>query len=109
MPASQHQTLSDLPLWLFPLAFLAGLFGETWRAEAAGLAFGDLIKRALLRCGASSTFGMCAGMLAMAYGAHPLMAGALTGMVAVGGADIASALYSRWLKRKLRMCDDEPA
>lgn len=46
-----QQTLSDIPTWLFVLVSMAGLSGELWRAEAAGLTVSDLLKRVLLRSG----------------------------------------------------------
>nr|NIU61818.1 pyocin R2, holin [Stutzerimonas stutzeri] len=40
-----QQSLADLPTWLLILVALAGLTGEMWRADAAGMAVGELIKR----------------------------------------------------------------
>lgn len=53
-----QQSLADLPTWLLILVALAGLTGEMWRADAAGMAVGVLIKRVLLRFGASAMFGI---------------------------------------------------
>ena len=44
-----QQSLADLPTWLLILVALAGLTGEMWRADAAGMAVPVLIKRVLLR------------------------------------------------------------
>ena len=35
-----QQSLADLPTWLLILVALAGLTGEMWRADAAGMAVG---------------------------------------------------------------------
>lgn len=64
-----QQTLSDIPTWLFVLVSMAGLSGELWRAEAAGLTVSDLLKRVLLRSGASVVFGLASVLLATASGA----------------------------------------
>src|SRR5690606_38125389 len=53
-----QQTLADLPTWLLILVALAGLTGEMWRADAAGMAVGELVKRVMLRFGASAVFGL---------------------------------------------------
>jgi len=109
MPVSQHHTVSDLPLWLWLLVGFAGLSGEMWRADVAGVTFGELVKRIALRWCASATFGMCILMIAMAHGAPLFVAGGLAGITACNGADIASGIYNRWLKHRLGLKHDEPA
>jgi len=112
MPANQHQTLSDLPLWIVALISLAGLSGELWRAEAvAGITFGELIKRVLLRWGASFTFGMCAALVLLDGGHSRLLAGGIGGMIACNGADLVNLFYTQWIKHKLgiKSKGDEPA
>ncbi|HBO4956137.1 TPA: pyocin R2, holin [Pseudomonas aeruginosa] len=95
-----QQTLSDIPTWLFVLVSMAGLSGELWRAEAAGLTVSDLLKRVLLRSGASVVFGLASVLLATASGAALPVAAALGSVVACLGADVASGFYTRWLARK---------
>lgn len=100
-----QQTLADMPTWLLILIALAGLSGEMWRAEAAGLSIGELVKRITLRCGASAVFGTATAMLALAWGSSLLTAAALGSVVACLGADVASGLYSRWLAKKAGVCE----
>lgn len=100
-----QQSLADLPTWLLILVALAGLTGEMWRADAAGMAVGELVKRVALRFGASAIFGLATMLLAMGWGSSMLTAGALGSVVACLGADMASGLYSRWLARKAGVCD----
>jgi len=100
-----QQTLADLPTWLLILVALAGLTGEMWRADAAGMAVGELVKRVAMRFGASAVFGLATMLLATAWGSSLLTAGALGSVVACLGADVASGLYSRWLARKAGVCD----
>lgn len=109
MPTDQvQQSIADLPTWMLVLVALAGLSGEMWRAHAAGLAVGELVKRVLLRFGASAFFGLSAMMLALSWGSSVLAAGALGIPVAVLGADIAGALYERWLARRMGVCEPGP-
>lgn len=100
-----QQTLADLPTWLLILVALAGLTGEMWRADAAGMAVGELVKRVLLRFGSSALFGMAALMAALAVWGDPYIAGALGIGIGVMGADVAGGLYSRWLAKKAGVCD----
>lgn len=102
MPTDQvQQSIADIPTWLLVLVALAGLTGEMRRAEAAGLAAGELVKRVLLRFGASGVFGISTVLLAAAWGSSLLAAAGLGSIVAVLGADVASALYEKWLARRL--------
>lgn len=106
MPTDQvQQTVADLPTWMLILVALAGLTGEMWRADAAGMAVGELIKRVLLRFGASAVFGISTVLLAMAWGSSLLTSAALGSIVACLGADVASGLYERWLARKAGVCE----
>lgn len=98
-----QQTLSDIPTWLFVLVSMAGLSGELWRAEAAGLTVSDLLKRVLLRSGASVVFGLASVLLATASGAGLPVAAALGSVVACLGADVTSGFYTRWLARRAGM------
>lgn len=95
-----HQTIADLPTWLLILVALAGLSGEMWRADVAGYALGVLVKRVLLRFGASAVFGLATVLLATAWGSSLLTSAALGSVVACLGADIASGIYARWLAKK---------
>lgn len=105
MPTDQvQQTAADLPTWMLILVALAGLTGEMWRADAAGMAVGELVKRVLLRFGASAVFGISTVLLAMAWGSSLLTSAALGSIVACLGADVASGLYERWLARKAGVC-----
>ncbi|MFL1584542.1 MAG: pyocin R2, holin [Pseudomonas stutzeri] len=101
-----QQSLADLPTWLLILVALAGLTGEMWRADAAGMAVGELIKRVLLRFGASAVFGLATVLLATAWGSSLLTSAALGSVVACLGADVASGLYARWLARRAGVCDE---
>jgi len=94
------QTVDDLPTWLLILVALAGLSGELWRADVAGYAMSMLIKRVLLRFGASAIFGLSTVLLATAWGSSLLTAAGLGSVVACLGADIASGIYARWLAKK---------
>lgn len=99
-----QQSIADLPTWMLILIALAGLTGEMWRAEAAGMAVGELVKRVLLRFGASAVFGISTVMFAMAWGSSLLASAALGSVVACLGADVASGLYSRWLAKRAGIC-----
>lgn len=94
------QSVEDIPTWLLILVALAGLSGELWRADVAGYAMSLLIKRVLLRFGASVIFGLATVLFATAWGSSLLTAGALGSVVACLGADVASGLYARWLAKK---------
>lgn len=104
---TEHQTLADMPLWLLILISAAGVSGEMWRAEGAGLSGPEVVKRVALRFSASAVFGLASMMLALAAGAPLLGAGGIGCVFAVLGADFASGLYTRWLARKAGVCDVE--
>lgn len=100
-----QQSLAELPTWMLILVALAGLAGEMWRADAAGMAVCELVKRVLLRFGSSALFGMAALMAALAAWDNPYIAGALGIATGVLGADMAGGIYSRWLARKAGVCE----
>ena len=103
-----QQSLADLPTWLLILVALAGLTGEMWRADAAGMAVPVLVKRVLLRFGASAVFGLATVMLITALGWSLMTAAAIGSVVACLGADVASGLYARWLAKKAGICEVPP-
>lgn len=102
MPSEQvQQQLADMPTWMLVLIALAGLAGEMYRGEMAGLATHELVKRICLRTGASIIFGVVTVLLCVSMLRLDLVAGAALGaLAAVLGADLAGALYTRWLARK---------
>ncbi|MGH8435871.1 MAG: phage holin family protein [Pseudomonas sp.] len=102
---NEQQALADLPTWLLILVALAGLTGEMWRADAAGMAVGVLVKRVALRFGASAIFGLATVLLATGWGSSLMTAAALGSVVACLGADVASGLYSRWLAKRAGVCE----
>lgn len=111
MSTEQHvqQSLADLPTWMLILVALAGLTGEMWRAEAAGMAVGMLIKRVLFRFGASALFGMATLMGVYWMKQDYLLAGALAIATSLIGADIAGGIYARAVAKRAGGCDVPPA
>lgn len=99
MSTEQH-ALAELPGWMWLLLILAGVSGELWRADVAGLSVPYLLKRVALRTGASTVFGLSTAMLALAGGAEQMLAMALGSLTACLGADLVSGLYVRWLKSR---------
>ena len=95
-----QQSLADLPAWMLILVALAGLTGEMWRAEAAGVAVGVLVKRVLLRFGSSALFGVSMLMFVYWLKQDYMLAGALGIGVGLIGADIAGGIYARYLAKK---------
>lgn len=105
---SQDQ-IAALPTWYLVLIALAGLAGEMYRSEAAGLAGKELVKRICLRSGASVVFGVITVLLCVSLLSMDLIGGAALGaLAAVLGADLAGALYTRWLAKKAGVCDVDP-
>ena len=98
-----QQSLADLPAWMLILVALAGLTGEMWRAEAAGVAVGVLVKRVLLRFGSSALFGVSMLMFVYWLKQDYMLAGAV-GLI---GADIAGGIYARYLAKKAGVCNVE--
>ncbi|SEI90574.1 Bacteriophage holin Hol, superfamily III [Azotobacter beijerinckii] len=97
---NEHQTLADMPFWLLVLISMAGLSGEMLRASGGDLTMEQILKRVMLRFGASGLLGMATLMLAMAAGSGIHLAGGLGIVVAVLGADVAGGLYTQWLAKK---------
>ena len=63
---SEHQALSDVPLWLLVLLSLAGLSGEMLRASGSELGLRQILQRVALRFLASGLLGMATLLLVMA-------------------------------------------
>lgn len=108
MAADSHtqQALADLPTWLLILVALAGLVGEMRQADVSGVAMSEIIKRVVLRFGSSALFGMATLLLVIAAGSGPYVAGGLGIVVGLLGADVAGALYTRYLSRQAGVDSD---
>lgn len=100
-----QQGLAELPTWLLILVATAGLVGEMRQADVAGVTLVVIIKRVLLRFGSSAGFGMAALMLAWWAWHDVYLAGGLAIGVGLLGADIAGALYARWLAKRAGICE----
>lgn len=101
----EQQALAEMPLWLVILiSMVAGLAGEMWRADKAGLTGWSMFLRIVLRAGASMIFGLSTMLLVWVAGAHVLAAAAVGFVVATMGADVASGLYERWAAKRLDVC-----
>lgn len=110
MTLEQQQALADTPIWVvIVVAVVAGFTGEMWRADKAGLAGWDLVRRIVLRAGASAVFGLATFALLWAAGGHVLVAVAIGCIVATMGADVASGLYERWMAKRMDVCAVPPA
>lgn len=106
MTHEEQQALVEMPIWVvILLSIVAGLSGEMWRADKAGLHGWELGRRIILRAGASMVFGLATMMLVWAAGAHVLAAAAVGFVVATMGADVASGLYERWVAKRMDVCD----
>lgn len=103
--STEQQSITDLPTMLLILVALAGLVGELRQADKAGLAWSELIKRVMLRFGSSALFGMSTLMFVYWMRDDVMLAGALAIGVGLIGADVAGALYTRWLSKKSGVCD----
>ncbi|WP_157832202.1 phage holin family protein [Pseudomonas sp. S09G 359] len=55
---SEHQALTDVPLWLLVLLSLAGLSGEMLRASGSDLGLRQILQRVALRFLASGLMGV---------------------------------------------------
>lgn len=96
-----HRTLLDVPLMLFVFVALAGMAGELRQADLPGVTNGEIIKRVCLRFLSSALFGMATLMLSQAIWGNFMISGALGIVVGLLGADVAGALYSRAIARRL--------
>lgn len=106
MTTEQQQALIELPLWVVAvLAIASGFSGEMWRADKAGLRGWSLVRRVVLRSGASVVFGGATALLLWAVGLNFFAAMAIGFVVATMGADVATVLYERWLAKKAGVCD----
>lgn len=95
------RTLLDVPLMLFVFVALAGMAGELRQADMPGVTYGEIIKRVCLRFLSSALFGMATLMLAQEIWGRLMISGALGIVVGLLGADVAGALYSRAIARRL--------
>lgn len=95
------RTLLDVPLMLFVFVALAGMAGELRQADMPGVTYGEIIKRVCLRFLSSALFGMATLMLAQEIWGRLMVSGALGIVVGLLGADVAGALYSRAIARRI--------
>jgi len=102
---SEHQALTDVPLWLLVLLSLAGLSGEMLRASGSDLGLRQILQRVALRFLASGLLGMATLLLAMALWNNLYLAAGLGIVIAVIGADVAGGLYTQFLARKAGVSD----
>ncbi|KAB0498919.1 phage holin family protein [Pseudomonas vancouverensis] len=101
-----QQALLDIPAWfVIVLALLGGVSGEMWRADKDGARGWSLLRRLLLRSGASVVCGFSAIMLLYAAGLSIWVAGALGCLTAMAGADVAIGLYERWAAKRIGICE----
>ncbi len=98
---NDERTLLDVPLMLFVFVALAGMAGELRQADLPGVTSGEIIKRVCLRFLSSALFGMATLMLAQEIWGRLMVSGALGIVVGLLGADVAGALYSRAIARRL--------
>jgi hypothetical protein len=103
---NQQQTLIDMPIWLIiVLSLVGGVSGEMWRADKDGIRGWMLIRRLALRSGACVTCGLSTLMLLYAMDVSIWAAGAIGCLTAMAGADVALALYERWVAKRFGVCD----
>lgn len=98
---NDERTLLDVPLMLFVFVALAGMAGELRQADLPGVSNAEIIKRVCLRFLSSALFGMATLMLAQEIWGRLMISGALGIVVGLLGADVAGALYSRAIARRL--------
>ena len=107
--ANEQQVLAEIPIWLVVvLALIGGVAGEMWRADKDGASGWSLVRRLALRSGACMVCGVSALMLLYAAGMSVWTAGALGGMTAMAGADVAIGLYERWAARHIGVNEGSP-
>lgn len=105
----EQQALLGIPVWfVIVLALLGGVCGEMWRADKDGARGWALLRRLLLRSGASVVCGFSSIMLLYAAGLSIWVAGALGCLTAMAGADVAIGLYERWAARRIGVCEVPP-
>ena len=103
---SDHQALLNLPIWLaFILVFIAGLSGEMLRADKDGVRGWSLVRRVVLRSGASVICGVSVVMLLYAAAWSIWVAGAFGCLTAMAGTDVAIGLYERWVAKRIGLED----
>lgn len=96
------KAIADIPLWVWVVVSLAGMSGETWRASLEPeIKWQEVVRRVALRTGACALFGMATYLIATATGTHPGGAAGLAIICGLIGADSASALYERYVAKKL--------
>lgn len=106
---SAHQVLLEIPLWLvIALALVSGVCGEMWRADKEGARGWALLRRLVLRSGASMVCGVSVIMLLYAAGLSIWVVGAFGCLTAMAGADVAIELYVRWAARRIGVCELPP-
>lgn len=92
---------ADLPFWqMIIFAVLCGLAGELYRADLAGVSRMEMVRRAVIRSGASIAGGVCALLICLHLEFSVYLAGAMTGLASLAGAEIVIAVYVAWLQRK---------
>lgn len=95
------RTLLDVPLMLFVFVALAGMAGELRQADLPDVTNGEIIKRVCLRFLSSALFGMATLMLSQEIWGRIMISGALGIVVGLLGADVAGALYTRAIAKRL--------
>lgn len=103
---SEQQALAEMPLWVvILLAIAGGVSGELWRADKAGLSGRAIVRRLVLRSGASVVCGVAVLFLALALGAPLMLASAIGSLTAAAGAEVAVGLYERWAAKRIGVCE----
>ena len=93
---------TNIPFWqMVAFALVCGLAGEMYRADSAGMPPMQIIKRALIRSGASVGVGICALLICLHVNADVYLSGAITGLTSLAGAEAAIAIYVAWIRRKV--------
>lgn len=96
-----ERTVLDVPLMLFVFVALAGMAGELRQADLPNVTALEIFKRVCLRFLSSALFGMATLMLAQEIWGRLMISGALGIVVGLLGADVAGALYSRAIARRV--------
>lgn len=98
---NDERTLLDVPMILFVFVALAGMAGEMRQADLPGVTVGEIIKRVCLRFSSSALFGVATLLLAQELWGRLMISGGLGVVVGLLGADLAGALYSRAIAKRL--------